>query len=167
MFRYEILQCGDVEKLIRKKADSSQDPIYYAHMDDIFDIIKRCHIATGHGGRDKMLKVLTSKYANITREVVELFKSLCLECLKKRKRAAVKGVVMRPILTKDYGSRGQVDLVDMQSMPNGVYKWIMVYQDHLTKYCILRPLSSKRAAEVAFQLVDIFLLFRCSSHSSE
>ncbi|XP_037787733.1 KRAB-A domain-containing protein 2-like [Penaeus monodon] len=34
----------------------------------------------------------------------------------------------------------------------------MVYQDHLTKLCILRPLQTKRAAEVAFQLVDIFLL---------
>ncbi|XP_068237119.1 uncharacterized protein [Palaemon carinicauda] len=35
----------------------------------------------------------------------------------------------------------------------------MVYQDHLTKYCILRPSTSKRAAEVAFQLMDIFLMF--------
>ncbi|XP_064096387.1 KRAB-A domain-containing protein 2-like [Macrobrachium nipponense] len=37
-------------------------------------------------------------------------------------------------------------------------KWIMVYQDHLTKFCVLRPLTSKRAAEVAYQLLDIFLL---------
>jgi hypothetical protein len=35
----------------------------------------------------------------------------------------------------------------------------MVYQCHLTKFVILRPLSSKRASEVAFQLLDIFLLF--------
>ncbi|XP_068234281.1 KRAB-A domain-containing protein 2-like [Palaemon carinicauda] len=34
----------------------------------------------------------------------------------------------------------------------------MVYQAHLTKFCVLRPLTSKRAAEVAFQLADIFLL---------
>src|SRR5277367_5950751 len=34
----------------------------------------------------------------------------------------------------------------------------MVYQDHLTKFCVLRAMSSKRAAEVAFNLVDIFLL---------
>src|SRR5688572_4791112 len=118
-------------------------------MDDMYEIIKRVHISTGHGGRDKMLKVLTVKYANITRDVVELFKSLCLECLKKRKRTAVKGVVVNPILTKDYGSRGQVDLIDMQSMPNRAFKWIMVYQDHLTKYCVLRPLTSKRASGVA------------------
>jgi transposase InsO family protein len=34
----------------------------------------------------------------------------------------------------------------------------MHYQDHLTKFSILRPLKSKRAAEVAYQLTDIFLL---------
>ncbi|KAK7096357.1 hypothetical protein V1264_005659 [Littorina saxatilis] len=34
----------------------------------------------------------------------------------------------------------------------------MVYQDHLTKFIVLRPLTSKRAVEVAFQLLDIFLL---------
>ena len=35
----------------------------------------------------------------------------------------------------------------------------MVYQCHLTKFIILRPLTSKRAAEVAFELLDIYLLF--------
>ena len=39
------------------------------------------------------------------------------------------------------------------------YKWIMVYQDHLTKFCVLRSLTSKRAAEVAYQLMAVFLLF--------
>ena len=34
----------------------------------------------------------------------------------------------------------------------------MVYQDHLTKFCVLKPLTSKHAAEVAYQLLDIFLL---------
>lgn len=158
MFRYAVLQCGDVEKLIVKQTDTTKDPIYFTHINDMYDIIKRTHIATGHGGRDKMLKVLTPKYANVTSEVVELYKSLCIECAKKRKRAATKGVVVRPILSRDYGSRGQVDLVDMQSMPSGQFKWIMVYQDHLTKFCILRPLHTKRASEVAYQLMDIFLL---------
>ena len=62
------------------------------------------------------------------------------------------------IRSKDFGSRAQVDLINMQSMTKAQHKWIMVYQDHLTKYCVLRPLTSKRAAEVAFQLMDIFLL---------
>ena len=66
---------------------------------------------------------------------------------------------LQVLLSSEFNSRGQVDLVDMQSSPQGQFKWIMVYQCHLTKFVILRPLSSKRAVEVAFQLLDIFLLF--------
>ena len=47
----------------------------------------------------------------------------------------------------------------MQSMAYMNCKWIMVYQDHLTTFCVLKPLTSKHAAEVAYQLVDVFLLF--------
>lgn len=147
-----------MEKLVKKREDSVANPVYFVHLDEMYDVIKRVHVATGHGGRDKMMKVLIEKYANITREVVELFKSFCIQCKKKKKRIETKGVVVKPILTKDYGSRGQVDLVDMQSLPKGQHKWIMVYQDHLTKFCVLRPLSTKRASEVAYQLTDIFLL---------
>jgi hypothetical protein len=35
----------------------------------------------------------------------------------------------------------------------------MFYQDHLTKFVLLRALQSKRAEEVAYQLTDIFLTF--------
>ena len=69
-----------------------------------------------------------------------------------------KGIVVNPILTKEFSSRGQVDLIDMQSLPSDKHKWIMVYQDHLTKFCVLRALFSKRASEVAYHLMDIFLL---------
>ena len=34
----------------------------------------------------------------------------------------------------------------------------MVYQVHLTKFVVLRPLTPKRACEVACQLMDIFAL---------
>ena len=155
--KYEVLKCGDVFKLIRRR-NANEDPIYFATLEDTFDIIKRAHIATGHGGRDKMVKELSKKYANITHDAISIYKSLCIECQRKRKRLTTKGIVIRPILTKNFGSRSQVDLVDMQAMKQGNYKWIMVYQDHLTKFCVLRPLTSKRAAEVAYQLLDIFLL---------
>ena len=35
----------------------------------------------------------------------------------------------------------------------------MNYQDHLTKFTIFRPLNSKTAEEVAFQLMDVFFIF--------
>ena len=157
--KYEILVCGDVDKLIKKRTSPEDHPVYYATIENTYDIIYRTHIDTGHGGRDRMLKHLGKKYANITTDAVELFKSYCLVCQEKRKRPKTKGVVVKPNLSSEFNSRGQVDLIDMQSSQQGQIKWIMVYQCHLTKFVILRSLSSKRAAEVAFQLLDIFLLF--------
>ncbi|XP_064122493.1 KRAB-A domain-containing protein 2-like [Macrobrachium nipponense] len=118
--RYAVLQCGDVEKLIKKRATAEEPTLYYVSIEDTYDIIKIAHTATGHGGRDRMKAHLASNNLN---------------------------------------SRGQVDLVDMQSSPQAQFKWIMVHQCHLTKFVILRPLTSKRVAEVAFQLLNIFLLF--------
>ena len=157
--KYELLQCGDVEKLIKKRQSPEERPLYFTTIEDTFHIINNAHITTGHGGRDRMVKHLKDKYANITKDSVDLFKSYCLVCQEKRKRPKTQGVVVKPILSSEFNSRAQVDLIDMQSLPKGQFRWIMVYQCHLTKFVILRPLTSKRATEVAFQLLDIFLLF--------
>ncbi len=47
----------------------------------------------------------------------------------------------------------------MQTNPDGPYKFILKYQDHLTKFVQLRPLQSKTAAEVAKNFLDIFCIF--------
>ena len=157
--KYDVLVCGDVQKVIKKQNSDTDEIKYYVPLEQMFDVITRAHIATGHGGRDKMSKEIRKKYANITDDVLTLFKSFCTECELKKKRPTTKGTVVRPLLTKEFRSRGQVDLIDMQSMPHGDMKFIMVYQDHLTKFCVLRPLPTKRAACVAFNLLDVFLNF--------
>ncbi|KMQ82993.1 krab-a domain-containing protein 2-like protein [Lasius niger] len=55
----------------------------------------------------------------------------------------------------------------MQSQADEQFKFIMVYQDYLTKFVLLRALQSKRAEEIALQLSDIFLTFGapCILHS--
>jgi hypothetical protein len=60
-------------------------------------------------------------------------------------------------------SRCQIDLIDMQSNPDNGFKYIMLYQDHLKKFVIIRPLRCKRAEEIAYQLLDIFTLFGAPS----
>lgn len=114
-----------------------------------------------------MIKEIQRKYANISTKAMELYKSLCEESQKKRKRPMTKGVVVHPILSKEFASRGHVDLVDMQSMPRSNYKWIMVYQDHLTKFCVLRAIKSKRPAEVASPAHGYFSASWCSGNTSE
>ena len=50
----------------------------------------------------------------------------------------------KPILSRGFGVRGQVDLIDLQSSADGKYKWLLVYVDHGIKLCDVRPLTSKR-----------------------
>ncbi|KAG8174583.1 hypothetical protein JTE90_005247 [Oedothorax gibbosus] len=49
----------------------------------------------------------------------------------------------------------------MQANADEDFKFIMVYQDHLTKFVLLRALRNKTAQEVVSQLVDIF--FTCGA----
>lgn len=50
-----------------------------------------------------------------------------------------------------------INIIDMRHRPDNTYKFILIYQDFTTQCCILRPLSSIHADEVALTLVvDIF-----------
>ena len=101
---------------------------------------------------------LKKKYCNVTQQVIDLFLALCEQCQLKKKTPK-RGLVVRPILSHYMNFQFQVDLIDMQSEPDGYYQFIMNYKDHLTKFTILRPLNSKTAKEVAYQLMDIFCMF--------
>ena len=101
----------------------------------------------------------------MTVESIVLYLRLCDPCQKKQKTLK-KGLVVKPILHNEMNSRCQVDLIDMQSSPDRDMKFILVYQDHLTKFVLLRSLYSKRADEVAHHLLDIFTTFGAPKHSS-
>ena len=64
---------------------------------------------------------------------------------------------MKSILVKEFNERGQVYLVMMESNPDGEFKYILHYIDNLTKFHILCRIKSKTAAEVAKELLYIFL----------
>jgi len=98
------------------------------------------------------------KYCNFTQQVMELYLALCEQCQLKKK-APKRGLVVRPILPKYTKPRCQVDLIDMQSEPVGYYRFMMNYQENFTKFTILRPLKSKTAEEVAYQLMEFFYTF--------
>lgn len=64
-------------------------------------------------------------------------------------------------------ARCQVDLIDMQSQGDNQCIFILVYQDHLTKFVQLRPLKSKRAERIAFVLLDISIFGAASILQSD
>ena len=131
---------------------------YYVQKEDILDVIHDAHLAIGHSGRNQMQKETQTKYKNITVESIMLYLSLYVPCLKKSK-VPKEGLVIKPMIFSEMNSRVQVDLIDMRSQPDGELKWILVYQGHLTTFVQLRPGTSKRASEIAYQLFDIFSIF--------
>ena len=67
-------------------------------------------------------------------EIVDLMtKEIC----KEDKTPSSKGLVVKPIVSKEFDSRGQMDLIDMQSLSYNDHRYIMVYQDHMTK-CVVK-----------------------------
>ena len=88
------------------------------------------------------------------------FVNFCQECQLQKSRKSLKNIVTHPIRSQDFASRGQVDLIDFQASNevNLPYKFLLVYQDHLTKFIILRPLRTKTAEEVSRILYEIFCL---------
>ena len=66
------------------------------------------------------------------------------------------------MIFSEMNSRAQIDLIDMQRQPDRDLKWVLVYQDHLTKFVQLRPITSKR--EIAYHLLDIFSVFGASGN---
>jgi hypothetical protein len=89
------------------------------------------------------------------RTITKCFTSTCPLCIKRETRAKpVPG--NKPILSRGFGTRGQVDLVDFQSMPIGDFKFLMNYIDHGIKFLFSIPLKRKQASCIAVALLKIF-----------
>ncbi|CAF1128400.1 unnamed protein product [Adineta ricciae] len=159
---YDVINLGNQDKLIKKIHEEEDTTVkYYVPLNEIYDVIRIAHSNVGHRGIKYTSKEIKKRCANVTEKQVKLFISNCEECkIKRSKPRNSSKLVINPILSNDFSSRAEVDLIDMQSSPDGPFKFILNYQDHFTKFCVLRPLKTKTAAaEVAYHLLDIFALF--------
>ncbi|XP_031330464.1 KRAB-A domain-containing protein 2-like [Photinus pyralis] len=157
--KYDVITIGGKDRLIKPVAQTAESKVlYYVTNGELFDIIHNAHLAIGHGGRNRMIAEINKLYCNITKKTIMVYLRLCTQCQKKSSTPK-KGLVPRPIPHSNLNSRAQVDLIDMQSQSYNDYRFIMVYQDHLTKFVLLKPLRTKRAEEVAFNLLEIYTTF--------
>ncbi|XP_077300527.1 KRAB-A domain-containing protein 2-like isoform X2 [Arctopsyche grandis] len=160
--RYDIKTVGNENRLFFPvPADGKGTIKYFVTIDETFDIINDIHLSTGHGGRNRILKYLCDKYKNITTEAVMLYLGLCKTC-QQRTKGKRRGVVEKAIVN-ELNSRCQIDIIDFHSQPDNDYNYILSYQDHITKFLILRPLKTNGASEVAENLLSIFTLLGAPS----
>lgn len=81
---YDVITVGQKDKLIFPVyATTNNNIIYYVADTELFQVLHDAHQSMGHGGRERMLKELSSRYKNITRHDVEPFLQLCEPCQQK------------------------------------------------------------------------------------
>ena len=150
MNRFRVVKCEVGSRLVSKLYKPGSMHKFLCD-EELFDELYELHVEKGHGGRDIMKKEVGNKFANVTQEIIMAFLSCCESCINKRGKLK-KGLVVKPILTKEALARMQVDFIDLQSCPDGEMKYILHLQDHLTKFCLLAPTTNKTAATTADQL---------------
>ena len=99
----------------------------YATYETLYEAISEIHNQLEHAGRDLMYNKVKKVYANISKLHVQAFVDSCQKCQLKKSRIR-KSIVVKPIISKNYNSRAQVDCIDLQSQPDGDYKYVLVYQ---------------------------------------
>lgn len=157
--KYDVAMIANEKVLIFKKKSHSDQHVQIVPSSEYYQRLLESHITTGHGRRDKIAQVLKEKYIMIPRFAITIFIKLCKICLTT-KGFQKTALTVKPLIS-NFRRRGQVDLMDLQTFPDKDYKWLMQYQDHLTRFCFLRPLKSKRIKEVAIELLKIFLEVGC------
>ncbi|GBM04963.1 SCAN domain-containing protein 3 [Araneus ventricosus] len=105
--RYDVMYVENRNKLIYPGKKIVSTIQYYVKDTELFHVLHETHLAIGQGGRDRMLKELSTKYKNVARHDIEVCIHLCEPCQKKRKRIK-KGIV------SEFNSRCKVDLIDFQ-----------------------------------------------------
>jgi hypothetical protein len=79
--------------------------------------------------------------------------------MKIRNYAKKTRVGQNPIVTVGFGSRGQVDLVDMQSSEFGGMKLLLTYCDRGTKYAATCALPNKQVKPRLAHVISYFPIF--------
>ena len=113
------------------------------HFDELFDLILESHKEIEHGKSEKTWVHASKKYTNISKEMCKMFCLTCPRCVNSKHKTPGRKVELNPILSNTLNDRGQMDLIDMQATPDGEFKWILHYQDNLTKFSYLRALRQK------------------------
>ena len=115
-----------------------------------------------HGDDHKKCRALFNQVnmlnCNIPRTVQLLFTNTCPVCITKNTTLKKPVAGLKSIIAYEFGQRGQMDLIDLQSIADGEFKYLLNYIDHCTKYLFCIPLTSKRADAVAQALVSIFTI---------
>lgn len=111
---YKLVSFGEIDKAAKKMASIWQVKKL------LLNVIDQHYVVSGHAREKKPYCKVAEQYANILRALSAKFIKCCERCIEKhRSKETSSGVVVLPLPAKDLNERGQVDLVNMQTMKDG------------------------------------------------
>ena len=81
---YDVINVAGKEILVKQDKNNINNYVSVVTYEELFNVLYETHINVGHGGRDKMIHALKTKY-DITRYAIEKLLETCEVCQKKKK----------------------------------------------------------------------------------
>jgi hypothetical protein len=100
---------------------------------------------------------VSQSYEYIPQAFVEKFVSACRICACHKSFPAK--VAAKPIESRGFLDRIQVDMICMSHIPDNGFKYICHVRDHFSRFSWAQAMLSKQAKEVARYLFEIFTIF--------
>ena len=127
----------------------------------VFNCIDEWHRDNGHMGQERTWGYCKEKYWNIAQVLVKHYCETCPACMKKNPITQPAKGSRKPIRSRRYRDRFQIDLIDFRKLrkrdPFGVLmRWVMTIKDHSTGLTYLCALPRKRPHLIAYKLQEIF-----------
>ena len=149
--KYSVCRFGDIVELHTKGGEFRRKERARALVvakEDVYETLCKAHDKICHAGRFRMWAYLERHKLHITRSILELFLRLCPIGQEKKGKVTAKRIVHKPIIPPTVGQRAQSDLIDLRVMEDNGYKYILNYQDCISKFIVLRALKTKSAEGV-------------------
>jgi len=111
--RFKILRVEINGKIYERLVKPGSRQLKYITFEGLFDAISEAHKpGLKHAGRDKTHVELQRMYANISQDKVMAYIESCEVCSVKKQRIK-KGIVVKPIVSKEMNSRCQVRTIPL------------------------------------------------------
>ncbi|XP_063929970.1 uncharacterized protein LOC135142222 [Zophobas morio] len=152
LLNYQVIEREGIKRLV--KTEMREHTVkHYVHDDELFYVFHYTHINLKHAWRERMASELKKRFANIVTRDIMTYLNACTQCQRKR---LYNKSDREPLIYSNISAHCSINFIDYHLRSDGGYKYVLVYQNHLTKFYMLKALFSLKPAEVAYNLIDIF-----------
>jgi hypothetical protein len=150
-----VVPGSDTPRTVLRRLESGAIGRIVVSREEVFHCIDEWHRANGHMGRERTWGYCKEKYCwNVAQVLVKHYCETCPACMKKNPITQPAKGSRKPIKSRRYRDRFQIDLIDFCKLrkrdPFGVLmRWVMTIKDHATGLTYLCALPRKRPHLIA------------------